>query len=178
MDWSTFYAVSAGAAATLLGLLFVAIQINIGPLTADPASRWRALARATFYKYTFLLIFSVVMLFPASKPVGGVTGYAMLFIAAVGVYRLLATWLPVWRGVFRGRRERLVETVWWLVTPLAIYLALARLAVDLIFGGRSDVILQLIGYFVVGLFSIVLRNTWRLLVELTAERGKGSGAGR
>ena len=168
MDWSNFYMASAGASATLLGLLFVAVQINIGPLTAEPTSRWRALAASTFYNYTLLFIFSVIMLFPT--PAGDVFGFALLFVVVPGVYRLLAAWLPVWRGVFRGQRERWMETAWWLVTPLAVYVALGYFALQILRGGKSNEVLYSISYCLVGLFGIVLRNSWRLLVELTAER--------
>ncbi|HEY3342896.1 MAG TPA: hypothetical protein VGK81_12795 [Anaerolineae bacterium] len=170
MDWSNFYTASAGASATLLGLLFVAIQINIGPLTTEPSSRWRALAGSTFYNYTLLFIFSLFMLFP--PPGSGVVGYALLFVIGAGVYRLFTTWLPVWRGVFRGRGERLVEIAWWFATPLAVHLALAFYAFEILRGGKSSDVLLSIGFWIVGLFGIVLRNSWRLLVELSAERSK------
>jgi hypothetical protein len=40
MDWSTFY-LAVSAAATLMGLLFIAIQFNIDVFAAEPTNRWR-----------------------------------------------------------------------------------------------------------------------------------------
>jgi hypothetical protein len=101
---------------------------------------------------------------------GDVVGYALLFVVGPGIYRLLAAWLPVWHGVFHGRRERWVETVWWLAVPLAAYLAFGFFALEILRGGKSSEVLYSISYCMVGMFGIVLRNSWRLLVELTAER--------
>jgi len=44
-DWNVFFATSAGSAATLVGLLFVATQLHLG-VFADPKNRWAAQRRA------------------------------------------------------------------------------------------------------------------------------------
>ena len=167
MDWSIFYSVAAGASATLLGLLFVAVQMHLRTLTTDPSSRWRALARSTFINYTNLFMFSALMLFPTIGR--AVYGFVLLFVVGFGVYRLLITWLPVWRGVFRGRSERIVSVLWWLISPMIVYLVLGALAIQALRAGQTPDIQQNVGYCVMGLFAIVLRNSWNLLFELPPE---------
>ena len=40
MDWTTFYLGTAGAAATLMGLLFIEVQFRLGTVTNQPDNRW------------------------------------------------------------------------------------------------------------------------------------------
>lgn len=53
MDLDIFYTALATVAATLVGLLFTAIQQNAERLS-DPHNRWRAIAVSTFYYSTYL----------------------------------------------------------------------------------------------------------------------------
>ncbi|HEX9076810.1 MAG TPA: hypothetical protein VF932_13585, partial [Anaerolineae bacterium] len=76
---------------------------------------------------------------------------------------------PVWRGVFKGRREKVIEILWWLASPLITYIALGDLGLEMLRRGMLLGLEQVIGYCVVGLFGIVLRNSWRLLVEMSSE---------
>ncbi len=61
-DWTSFYLAIAGAAATLLGLLFIAVQFNIESLTSDPSNRWRAVARSTFTIHVVLFLLPLIFL--------------------------------------------------------------------------------------------------------------------
>ena len=62
-SWSGFYATIAMAAATLLGLLFVAISINAESLGAEHQDS-RRLAEQGFQNYFAVLIVTLVGLFP------------------------------------------------------------------------------------------------------------------
>ena len=77
------------------------------------------------------------------------------------------TWLPVWH-IIRRHRERLRETARLLVGPLAAYLGLAYFALQLYTTVRADNIQINIAFTLVVLFSIVIRNSWNLSVELPA----------
>ncbi len=173
MDWTNFYSVAAGASATLLGLLFVGMQLHIDTLVTDPSNRWRALARSTFYNYTILFIVSLAMLFPAAQ--SNIYSGVLLVAVGVGFYRLLVVWLPVWRGVWGGRREKLIELIWWLASPLAAYSALGYFALQTMSLGKTAELQTDIGFCIVGLFALVLRNSWNLLVEVAAEKQKPKG---
>lgn len=171
MDWSNFYAASAGASAALLGLLFVAIQIHLDIIAADSRGRWLAIARSTFYNFVTLFLLSLLMLFPTLD--NRFRAIVIYFVAIFGLFRLLTAWLPVWRGVFAGRREQVVEILWMLAAPLSAYIFLLIFARDLLGTGATQDTMQNIGFCVIGLFGIVLRNSWRLLVEAAAgSKGK------
>src|SRR6478672_4207110 len=101
MDWSTFYLGLAGAAATVTGLLFIAVQINKETLIADIGVRSRAIARSTFTMFVLLVILPLVFLIPGID----VKGRAVftLLVATFGAVRVVRTWLPVWASMIRHR---------------------------------------------------------------------------
>src|SRR5512142_2463982 len=118
MDTTIFYSVLAGATATLLGLLFIAIQPNLDILLNEPTGQWKALAISTFQTYVLLLIVSLFSFMPLLRPL-------VLWIAAlIGVLRQLRAWLPVWK-TGHGQWERLLETLWLFVAPALMWAWLA-----------------------------------------------------
>jgi hypothetical protein len=171
MDWSSFYLAASAAAATLIGLLFIAVQFNLDLFANEPGNRWRAVARSTFAIYGTLFFAPMFMLIPNLDPV--TRGVNLLVVAAFGIVRVIMSWLPVRRGV-QHRGERLWQTIWLLLGPLAAYLILARAAFDLAGGSTSAYNQQVIAFVIMGLFAAALRNSWNLLVEVTYERRQAS----
>ena len=78
--------------------------------------------------------------------------------------RAVRTWIPVWRGLARDAPDRLWQTVWVLVGPLVNYALLIWFAANAQWGSSSDLTVDTAGVFI-GLFVVVLRNSWNLLVE-------------
>jgi hypothetical protein len=163
MDWTTFYLGTAGAAATLIGLLFVGVQFRLSTLRDDPASRWRLIARSTCTMYVSLFVLPMLFLIPTLND--QVRGVAILAVVLFCSLRTVRTWLPVWRATQR-RGERWTETAWLLVGPLAAYLALAYFGARLYLQGDPDAVQTSIALVLIAFFSIVLRNSWSLLVEV------------
>src|SRR5262245_16254387 len=60
----TFFGWTAGAAATLLGLLFVAVQVGFGRVNYDPGNRLHATARSTFSLFVTVFVVSLLFLYP------------------------------------------------------------------------------------------------------------------
>src|ERR1700730_12796622 len=110
MDFTNFYLGAATAAATLVGLLFIAIQINLDTFSREPGNRWRAVGRLTFTTFVMLFILPLMLLIP--KLTDSLRGWVILLVVAICVLRILQAWLPVWRGVFRGRMERVWQSAW------------------------------------------------------------------
>jgi hypothetical protein len=171
VSWNNFFMATAGASAALVGLLFVAIQLHLDTLSAEPLGRWRALARSTFDTFTLIFTFSLLMLFPIGN---GTTVLVTLAVIGVGVVRLLGAWIPFWRSIFQEGRDLNMELVWQQVIPLLIYLALGFQVAKTWQMGGSPEIQEAIGYCIVILFAIVLRNSWRLLVEAAGEKKRPS----
>ncbi len=169
MDWTSFFLGAVGAAATLMGLLFVGVQFHMDTLMAD--LRWQAVARSTFAMYVTLFVTGLALAIPnLSNPQRAL---ALLLIAGFGVLRSARTWLPVWRSRQQRQSERLWQTLWLLVGPLAAYLLLANAAVRLYRASQLDLIYTDVALTLIGFFTIVLRNSWNLLFEISAEKQRG-----
>jgi NADH:ubiquinone oxidoreductase subunit 6 (subunit J) len=103
-NWSGFYATIAAAAATLLGLLFVAISINaesLGPGHEDS----RRLAEQGFQNYLAVLIIALVATFPGMS-------FDTLGVVAISVTVVASIWVLIrfWQSLrdakarqFKGR---------------------------------------------------------------------------
>ncbi len=161
---ATFYVTTAAAAATLVGLLFVAVQIGPPLAGAGPIGRRHAMARSTFAIFAILFSLSLYLLLP-DQPARA-RALVVVTAAAVGAFRAIRTWLPVWADKLHGRVEfRLWQTAWLLVGPLVAYTFLGLSGVRQL--SASDPLLldkAAAGWFIV-LFLFGVRNSWNLLVE-------------
>ncbi|MGA3156402.1 MAG: hypothetical protein ABSE43_02395 [Steroidobacteraceae bacterium] len=95
-DWFGFYALTGGAAATLLGLLFVAVSIN-APLILGPGREsTRRMAEQAFQNYSAVIVISLVALFPRITVAH--FGLAVLGVtAASGAWALIRLYLTLAR---------------------------------------------------------------------------------
>ncbi len=167
MDWTSFNLAAAAAAATLVGLLFIAVQFNTDALAQDPGNRWRGVARSTFSIFTLLFLLPMFFLIPLLDAPG--RGIVVGLIAGFGVVRSILTWIPVWRTRHDHRMHQFWQTFWLLVGPVVSFLALGRDAFALLQGDQSNAVLGSIALIQVGLFAIALRNSWNLLFEAPYE---------
>ena len=166
MDWNSFFLAVAGAAATLMGLLFVGVQFQMETLMAD--LRWQAVARSTFSMYVCLFVMPLVLVIPTLSNAS--RAIALLIVTAIGILRTVRTWLPVWRSRPQPQRERLWQGFWLLLGPLAVYLSVAVSATQLYRTNQADNILTGLALTLSSFFPIVLRNSWNLLFEIAAEQ--------
>ncbi len=162
MDINVFYTALAAVAATLLGLLFIAIQQNLSRLY-DPHNRWRALADSTFVSYTLILVVALFTFIPLLR------NPTLLLACLFGSWRQVGAWLPVLRLTTAGRVARLRETFWMLVSPVLVYAGLFYTAIRLLQGHGDEGSETNIASALILLLVIVLRNSWRLLVEIPAQ---------
>ena len=165
-DWNLFFATSAGSAATLLGLLFVATQLHIDVFT-DPKNRWAALAGSTLTLLSTDFALSLFFLMPGIP--SRARGEVIAIIVAFVLWRTVRIWWPVVRLTEQGRRARLAQSFWLLVIPFIAYGYLTAGAIQLLIG-QSDALLT-VGSAFLTLFAVALRNAWRLV--LSPERDSG-----
>jgi hypothetical protein len=64
-DWTQLYSVTGGSAATLLGLLFVAVSINAPTALGKMHQNSRRLAEQAFQNYVVVMLVSMLALFPS-----------------------------------------------------------------------------------------------------------------
>ena len=168
-DWSDFYLVVGGAAAVLLGLIFVVVTLM------HDRSRSTVLTGSKLYMgpivlhMCFVLVLSAAALTPRinHKDFAAVTAIAAIWGAARGAYSLV--------GLLRLRRIGEDEVHWtdtWYygVVPLALYVAL--LGVALAFWNGAVWAPYGVGAVIVGLLLLSVRNEYDLVTWL-APRGDG-----
>src|SRR5215210_7310860 len=86
-EWHDFFAAVAGVAATLVGLLFVALALNPAVMADDGPAGLRTWAGQTFHNFLMVLVFALVVLIPGAGPVG--LGLPVLILSVWGVARVL-----------------------------------------------------------------------------------------
>jgi len=160
-DWNLFFATTAGSAATLVGLLFVATQLHIG-VFSDPKNRWAALAQSTLTILATAFALSLSFLIPALNT--RVRGEIILGGAAFAIWRGIRIWWPVFRLRDRDRRHRFVQSFWLLLLPFVVYIYLIIGGVGLL-RGDTTAIYDVSGALL-SMFVLALRNTWRLVVNV------------
>ncbi len=155
--WFDFYAVIGAAAATLTGLLFVALSMNATAALSRGPEGSRRLAEQAFENYLAVLMVSLLALFPDMTPI--TFGRTALAVTAtwtvwVGVRLYQAAAEPsVHESRFTAIRRHLSTLIGF---GLVIYAA-ARMAID-----GSDTRDTLAGAVIVLLFSAT-EKAWGLL---------------
>lgn len=79
--WQQFYEMLGGAAATLLGLLFVAVSMNAEIILSSAHKHSRQLAEQAFQNYLAVLVVSLLVELPDNTR--GPHGYTLLVISAI-----------------------------------------------------------------------------------------------
>jgi hypothetical protein len=86
-EWHDFFAAVAGVAATLIGLLFVALALNPAVMADDGPAGLRIWAGQTFHSFLMVLVFALVVLIPETGPLG--LGLPVLILGIWGVARVI-----------------------------------------------------------------------------------------
>lgn len=163
MEWNPFYATMAASAATVMGLLFVAVQLSAEKISGDQSDRWWAIAFSTFYMFLSVFFLPLSYLSPDLRP----HGRALLTVILAGVYiiRVARTSLLIWHGMYRKKGDRLWETLWNLVGPLFVYILLGYEGLYTLLVAPPSPMDDRVAILLTVLFAIALRNSWHLVVE-------------
>ena len=156
-DWQTFLAVQAGAAATLTGLVFVALSINLAKIVAIPGLPSRA--GESILQFLQVFFICTAMLIPRQPPM------------AVAVEILVVTsfsWVAQITVQVRYARSRSGHPVLWLMIRIVQTqlsgIPLFAAGVCLVLGLPAGLYWLVPGFvlsFVAG-----VANAWVLLVEV------------
>jgi hypothetical protein len=159
-DWHDFFAAVAGVAATLVGLLFVALALNPSVMADDGPAGLRTWAGQTFHNFLIVLVFALVVLIPETGPLGlglpvfilGVWGVVRVFMDA---RRVRSDPNPEWHG-----RTMLTR----FASPLAGYVIAVWVGTEILRGDADAV-----GWLVATVFFLMMSatsNCWDLLREI------------
>jgi hypothetical protein len=155
--WENFFVASAGAAASIAGLLFVALSINLSQILKIPGLAARA--GETFIPLAVTLIISLLALVPGHP----IRAFGIELICIGG-----ATWIASSCIQYRAIRARHFVKVWHLVIRLAFNqpanLAVFTAGLSLIFGFPGG--LHWLVPAILLAFAGAMNNAWILLVEI------------
>jgi len=167
VEWNPFFTTLAGAAATVLALLFVAVQLMADRVEGDQKDRWWAIAFSTFYLFLTVFFVSLSQLSPVLKSHG--RALTTLVLVVIYIFRMTGSSFLIWHSMFHRRGERIWETFWNLAAPLIIYVLLGFDSLKILFGGQGQLD-QSIALLIAILFGLALRNSWHLIAEGVLEK--------
>jgi hypothetical protein len=158
--WQLFYATLAGASATLTGLLFVSLSLNIDLLNQPQNAHLLRRAGQAFASFLYILTIALTFLVPEQTPDG--LGIVMLILGGFGFYRLGRR---IYKVLQESRSQALTSQFfneYWLLA--LAYLGLVVIAIGLLWAD-ADLLHWLISVWMVLLVS-ACRDSWALLVNV------------
>ncbi|HEY0812529.1 MAG TPA: hypothetical protein VGE11_04555 [Pseudonocardia sp.] len=164
--WGVFFAATLGAAATLAGLLFVAVSINLDRVVLNK----RLLARAgeTLIGLVLSLVASAAELVPQPAVVSAV----VLLVVCVTVGGLTL------RVQLRHGPDRPSDPWWWFAVRIATVQLVAVPAavgcIGVLAGGGGG--LRWVAFGVIAGFALTIYSAWVLLVEIVRQGARRAGA--
>jgi hypothetical protein len=159
--WHVFYATIAASAATLVGLLFVSMSLNVGIFGDTETIGLKRLAGQTLMNFLYVIIFALIFLIPRQGPIGlGVplicNGFAGL-ISTVSHLRTLFSNIP--HGI--SRKDTYIRAAMTLVA----FLILIIVSFLVIVHASAGSLYWLVAPMILLLISASL-NTWSLLISV------------
>jgi hypothetical protein len=161
-DWVPFFTAAAGASAALVGLLIVAMSVNVEAIVAIPSMPARA--AATISSLAIVVVVSVLALIPRidARWFGAIV--LICALAAVGfavdsMVRLLRD--AAGHSEITNPVERVLRAVIGVVPVLLTAIAGVLLLAGAVGAGQ---VLTAVGFALV--FLVAVLNTWVVLVEI------------
>ncbi len=155
--WHDFYLMIGTAAATLIGLLFVALSLNIELLRKDETGNMRIIAAQTFNIFVYVLLFAVLFLIPRNGPFG--LGLPLIGIGAAGLWSTVVQFFAARKSRANwGRRG----VTWRFLLPLISLSVVIIIAISVLYG-ITDGLYWLVPVMLT-LLATASRNAWDLLI--------------
>lgn len=163
--WHDFYMLAGTAAATLIGLIFVAVSLHIDVIaTAKKSSDIGVLARQTFSNFIFILSFAFIFMVPSDTPLG--IGVPLLFLGLLGIIQTARLYRSF--GFHDKSKDRIFEDskLWRvLLLPNTIcFLTLIYVAAEVL--QRRTGNLSWMVLVIIFLLITATKNTWDLMLRV------------
>lgn len=154
--WHDFFSLAGGAAATIIGLLFVSVTLRTDIRKAPETSLARAIVAHNFSMLLVVLLFSLYFLVPEMDQ--NALGLSIFFTAVLPCTGQVRSWLRLRRaGIDR------MTTVWAFLVPALCYLLAMGVGVAFIINDTTEIIwfVTIVAMFL----AIPTRNSWVLLLQ-------------
>ena len=164
-SWHDFYLLCGGAAATLAGLMFVAVTFGAGLVNDENAATMRAFVDPPLFHFMHVITTACIFLMPSMTA----TVFGALLLAGAAARLVGLAW--VYRYYRRAHEERGdMELSDWLIGILLPGVAFALFitgGVGLVMGlGPS---LTIVAGATLGILVIGMRSAWELMLWLVGE---------
>ncbi len=168
-DWQNFYMLTGTAAATLVGLLFVAISIGSNLPVKQARDSLRTFVNPILNYYSQALLVSCLALMPLQSSL--ILGGVLLVLGSINIFLSLKV---CWRMLVlhSGDALGLGHWIWHFLLPLVAGILFVCTAIGFLLGEQ----LALLGSSLTDLLclTIGLRNTWVLTIWLVLHRRQSS----
>jgi hypothetical protein len=164
--WHDFYVLIGTAAATLIGLMFVAASIAASYLTEKHLAGIQSFYTPTVVHFATVLITCVVLVAPlAATPLG----VLLLAIGATGLGYASFVWVRMGRRGFTATID-LADRFWYALSPVAGHLLLvAAVLMLLVLGDERS--LEVLAVAIVLLLLAAIRNAWDITAWAVTRSG-------
>lgn len=166
-EWQIFYATIATAAATLVGLLFVAMSLNVRMFTGNKNIGLKKLAILTLTNFLYIIIFALIFLIPRQGPIG--LGLPLMCNGLAGLMSTIPHLRTLLSNIPQGisRRNTYIRAAMTLVAFVVLiivsFLVMVRASTASLYWLVAPMILLLIS---------ASRNTWSLLISVREASAK------
>jgi hypothetical protein len=165
--WHDFYVLIGTAAATLIGLMFVAASIASSYMTEQHKAGLQAFFSPTVVHFATVLITCVVILAPLAA---AHLAALLLLIGGVGLGYASFVWVRMGRGGFTARID-LADRFWYALSPVAGHVLLVAAALMLLVL-RDGHGLEVLAIAVVLLLLAGIRNAWDITAWAVTRSGR------
>lgn len=167
-DWQAFYLLTGGAAATLAGLLFIALQLGISVrYPAGVRSAIETFVTPSFIRFVDVLVISTLALIPTQTRY--VLGTLLLIPTAISVWSIS----NVLRRSLREYERGVLGGVHWVLNvslPVAAYILLFVAAMAVLF--NQSWALNGLATANIALLFTALVNAWQVVTWVATEHGR------
>jgi hypothetical protein len=157
--WHDFYMLTGTAAATLVGLVFVGLSLNIEMIKREESHDLLIIAAQTVDSFIFVLLIAITLLVPDQSRLG--VGIPLAVIGVIGILNLTVQTSAAIRK--HNHLLGLNYILWRFLFPLCAFVGLIMVAVSVLQGGMY-VLYWLIAVNIT-LLAHASHNAWQLLIS-------------
>lgn len=168
LPWQNFYLLTGTAAATLIGLMFVAVTFGASLVTEESAAYARSFIDPTFGHFVHILMLACLMLVPGLRP-----WLLSAVLAATACVRALRLVQVVRHMREAHRRSGDIELSDWMsgiIGPLACHALLISAAAGFVLAW--GVAFELLALAILLLLMIGIYSAWETLVWMVLARSR------
>jgi hypothetical protein len=163
--WHDFYALIGSAAATLVGLMFVAVSIGAGVFTRDHQAGIRIFFSPAVFHFSAILIVCLIATLPDET--WQKCAFLLAASGAVGLGYCLWTWRRMVQQGLLGTIDA-IDRLWYAQLPIFSYLLIIAAGAGLY--RQFTASLDLLALALITLLSIGLRNSWDMTLWIIERR--------